>query len=84
MFSRVFTAITAAAFLLAGSVNGAALIATDPGISSALIVILIYADAIYISVSACGAPNNTDHNAGSSCKYYAGPSDTSTVISGSA
>ncbi|KAK1223909.1 hypothetical protein PQX77_013207 [Marasmius sp. AFHP31] len=34
-------------------------------------------------VSACGPPNNKDHHAGSSCKYYAGPSDSSQVISGS-
>ncbi|KAJ8087864.1 hypothetical protein AAF712_007021 [Marasmius tenuissimus] len=33
-------------------------------------------------VSACGPPNNSDHHAGSSCKYYAGPSDSSQVISG--
>jgi len=29
--SRIFTTLAAATFLLAGSVNGAALIATDPG-----------------------------------------------------
>jgi hypothetical protein len=34
-------------------------------------------------VSACGPPNNGGHHAGSSCKYYAGPSDHSPVISGS-
>ncbi|KAG7096333.1 hypothetical protein E1B28_003777 [Marasmius oreades] len=33
-------------------------------------------------VSACGPPNNNDHHAGSSCKFYSGPSDTSTVLSG--
>ncbi|KAG7096301.1 hypothetical protein E1B28_003747 [Marasmius oreades] len=34
-------------------------------------------------VSACGPPNNKDHHAGSSCKFYSGPSDSSRVISGS-
>ncbi|KAL0571689.1 hypothetical protein V5O48_010268 [Marasmius crinis-equi] len=34
-------------------------------------------------VSACGPPNNADHHAGSSCKFFAGPSDSSPVISGS-
>ncbi|KAJ8081268.1 hypothetical protein AAF712_014993 [Marasmius tenuissimus] len=33
-------------------------------------------------VSACGPPNNSDHKAGSSCKFYAGPSDSSQVVSG--
>ncbi|KAG7096334.1 hypothetical protein E1B28_003778 [Marasmius oreades] len=31
-------------------------------------------------VSACGPPNNGDHHAGSSCKFYS--SDSSSVISG--
>ncbi|KAG7096314.1 hypothetical protein E1B28_003759 [Marasmius oreades] len=33
-------------------------------------------------VSACGPPNNKDHHAGSSCKFYSGPSDSSRVLSG--
>ncbi|KAF9258710.1 hypothetical protein L218DRAFT_876652 [Marasmius fiardii PR-910] len=33
-------------------------------------------------VSACGPPNNRGHKAGSSCKYYSGPSDNSPVLSG--
>jgi hypothetical protein len=34
-------------------------------------------------VSACNCPNNCRHKQGSSCKFYSGPSDTSSVISGS-
>ncbi|KAF9257327.1 hypothetical protein L218DRAFT_113911 [Marasmius fiardii PR-910] len=33
-------------------------------------------------VSACGPPNNGGHKAGSSCKYYSGPSDKSRVLHG--
>ncbi|KAJ8087876.1 hypothetical protein PM082_006732 [Marasmius tenuissimus] len=33
-------------------------------------------------VSACNPPNNGDHHAGSSCKYYSGPSSNSPVITG--
>lgn len=32
---------------------------------------------------ACTCPNNCDHHAGSSCKYYSGPSDNSPIIEGS-
>ncbi|OTA99820.1 hypothetical protein M426DRAFT_30206, partial [Hypoxylon sp. CI-4A] len=32
--------------------------------------------------AACNCPNNCSHGNGSSCKYYAGPSDGSTVVSG--
>ncbi|KAK7211559.1 hypothetical protein V2G26_018737 [Clonostachys chloroleuca] len=32
--------------------------------------------------SACGCPRNCNHKAGSSCKFYAGNSDKSTVVSG--
>ncbi|KAI1649663.1 uncharacterized protein F4817DRAFT_313390 [Daldinia loculata] len=32
--------------------------------------------------AACNCPNNCSHKDGSSCKYYAGPSDSSTVVSG--
>ncbi|KAI0835444.1 hypothetical protein F5Y06DRAFT_299589 [Hypoxylon sp. FL0890] len=33
-------------------------------------------------VAACNCPNNCSHGNGSSCKYYAGPSDSSSVVSG--
>ncbi|ESK88840.1 hypothetical protein Moror_17062 [Moniliophthora roreri MCA 2997] len=33
-------------------------------------------------VSACNPPNNGDHHAGSSCKFYSGPSDSSPVVDG--
>ncbi|KAK7038787.1 hypothetical protein VNI00_010674 [Paramarasmius palmivorus] len=33
-------------------------------------------------VAACNPPNNGDHTAGSSCKFYSGPSDSSHVITG--
>ncbi|KAI2603691.1 hypothetical protein GGR54DRAFT_644543 [Hypoxylon sp. NC1633] len=31
---------------------------------------------------ACNCPNNCSHKAGSSCKYYDGPSDSSDTVSG--
>ncbi|KAI1077833.1 hypothetical protein F5B20DRAFT_550518 [Whalleya microplaca] len=34
------------------------------------------------AVSACNCPNNCSHKVGSSCKYLAGPSTSSSVISG--
>ncbi|KAI1206703.1 uncharacterized protein F4807DRAFT_437961, partial [Annulohypoxylon truncatum] len=34
-------------------------------------------------VAACNCPNNCSHGNGSSCKYRAGPSDSSSVVSGS-
>ncbi|KAL0065897.1 hypothetical protein AAF712_007018 [Marasmius tenuissimus] len=46
--------------------------------SQAMGAVLIATDP----VSACGPPRNRDHHDGSSCKYYAGPSDKSQVISG--
>ncbi|KAI0894046.1 hypothetical protein F4806DRAFT_473743 [Annulohypoxylon nitens] len=33
-------------------------------------------------VAACNCPNNCSHISGSSCKYRAGPSDSSSVVSG--
>ncbi|KAI1086088.1 hypothetical protein F5B19DRAFT_480435 [Rostrohypoxylon terebratum] len=33
-------------------------------------------------VTACNCPNNCSHVNGSSCKYHAGPSDKSSVVSG--
>ncbi|KAJ8087879.1 hypothetical protein AAF712_011417 [Marasmius tenuissimus] len=33
-------------------------------------------------VSACNPPNNGGHKAGSSCKYYSGPSSKSPVVKG--
>ncbi|KAF3056580.1 hypothetical protein GL218_06569 [Daldinia childiae] len=32
--------------------------------------------------AACNCPNNCSHGDGSGCKYYAGPSDSSSVVSG--
>ncbi|KAK1215390.1 hypothetical protein PQX77_021992 [Marasmius sp. AFHP31] len=46
--------------------------------SQAMGAVLIATDP----VSACGPPHNKDHHEGSSCKFYAGPSDKSKVISG--
>ncbi|KAF4463780.1 antifungsal 2 [Fusarium albosuccineum] len=40
--------------------------------------ILIATDAYY----ACNCPNNCNHNQGSSCKFYSGPSDTDTITEG--
>ncbi|KAH7038355.1 uncharacterized protein B0I36DRAFT_359931 [Microdochium trichocladiopsis] len=31
---------------------------------------------------ACNCPNNCSHELGSSCKYFAGPSDNAPVVSG--
>ncbi|KAI4867927.1 hypothetical protein F4820DRAFT_467062 [Hypoxylon rubiginosum] len=33
-------------------------------------------------VSACNCPNNCSYKAGTSCRYYSGPSDSSPVLSG--
>ncbi|KAI0742588.1 hypothetical protein C8Q80DRAFT_1273221 [Daedaleopsis nitida] len=33
-------------------------------------------------VSACNCPNNCSHKAGSSCKFFSGPSNSSPVSSG--
>ncbi|KAH9887058.1 hypothetical protein C8Q73DRAFT_795083 [Cubamyces lactineus] len=33
-------------------------------------------------VAACNCPNNCGYKAGHSCKFYAGPSDNSPVLSG--
>ena len=64
------------------------LIATDPGPYIKLPanityprIALIFID-FYSLVSACNCPNNCSHKAGSSCKYYSGPSDNSPVVKG--
>ncbi|OTA99232.1 hypothetical protein M426DRAFT_16636 [Hypoxylon sp. CI-4A] len=71
-----FTAaiLSAATLLFANQAMGAAVDtrAVDPRAA------LIATDAF----SACNCPNNCDHSAGSSCKYHAGPSDSSKTVSG--
>jgi hypothetical protein len=81
-FKNIIAAATVALF--AGQAMGAALIATDPSVfpSTSLQAkqsILIF---LPIVVSACNCPNNCSHKAGSSCKFYSGPSDSSPVSSG--
>ncbi|KAI0843637.1 hypothetical protein F5Y06DRAFT_8113 [Hypoxylon sp. FL0890] len=66
-----FKAAIVSAFALLFA-HQAAAAAVDPRM--ALIATTAYA--------ACNCPNNCKHKAGSSCKYYSGPSDRSTVIKG--
>ncbi|KAK7688242.1 hypothetical protein QCA50_008612 [Cerrena zonata] len=67
--TRVFTVAIAAVMLLVGQAHAAEITSR-----AALIAV--------DPVSACGPPNNSNHKAGSSCKYLAGPSTSSSVISG--
>ena len=93
--TRAINVIIAAALLFAnqayatGAVEArAALIATNSGKSPALIPFCTTLHERILNmplslVAACNPPNNGDHHAGSSCKFYTGPSDKSPVYSGS-
>ncbi|KAK7688253.1 hypothetical protein QCA50_008623 [Cerrena zonata] len=67
--THVFTVAIAAVMLLVGQTHAAEITSR-----AALIAV--------DPVSACGPPNNLDHHEGSSCKFLAGPSSKSSVISG--
>lgn len=62
---------------------GAAEIATSPCLRSLDLLKGRRSTDSFLIDYACNCPNNCRHVSGSSCKYYSGPSDTSTVISGS-
>ena len=85
---RTITAIVTAAVLFANAANAAnvipraAEIATNPSTNDLLRPIPPTDTFIYHLVAACGPPNNGGHHAGSSCKFFSGPSDQSAVISG--
>ncbi|KAI1248030.1 hypothetical protein MGN70_010278 [Eutypa lata] len=66
--------VSTVAILMASQVMGAPTEATGNEARA----VLIATDPGY----ACTCPNNCDHHAGSSCKYYSGPSDNSPIIEG--
>ncbi|OTA62654.1 hypothetical protein K449DRAFT_464778 [Hypoxylon sp. EC38] len=61
-------------FVKSAIVSAFALLFANQAMGAALIAV----DA----VAACNCPNNCSHGNGSSCKYLAGPSTSSSVISG--
>ncbi|KAI8958235.1 hypothetical protein F5Y11DRAFT_351757 [Daldinia sp. FL1419] len=78
--------VSAVAFLLAGQTMGAALTATNARSSTIILLETILKTsapgADVNLVAACNCPNNCSHKEGSSCKYYSGPSDKSSVVHG--
>lgn len=83
------TLVTSIAVALVASANAAviseraALIASDPCECPLLLDSALLETDIKLPDYACNCPNNCDYTAGHSCKYYAGPSDTSDIIDGS-
>lgn len=83
MYFKTIIAV-ATAVLFAGQAMGAAMIATNPCAfpstslksNDLLLIFLSVAD------SACNCPNNCNHREGTSCRFYAGPSDNSPVLKG--
>ena len=80
--TALFAAVT---LLFAGQAAAEALIATNPGGYPRLLLFLPwkrYSPCFCYPVAACNCPNNCSYTEGHSCKYKAGPSTSSSTVSG--
>ena len=90
LFNAKAMLVATLALIFTGQVMGEAQIATNPGMLPPrllhllpLFIIGLAGTFLMIIVAACNCPNNCSYKAGHSCKFYAGPSDHSPVLSGS-